>query len=250
MIERNSMTIGNGSNEASMEYTMKYNPPIDVTAAKRVLIETKEIFDRGGITFFLASGACLGAVRDGSFISWDDDVDLFSIIGMNNLSEESILMTVAVFTENGCFARRNYVPNSFNHSFIKDWVRIDWACGYPVNNSVFSYPGIYIPIQLFEHPKAVEFLDTTFLVPNPPEEYLRLKYGDQWIVPKKPGAYEIDVVEKIPTKTVIREPCHIRVLDAQSQLVRIDYPARRSRKGTVHGRTNPRNNLCVSTRSP
>ena len=68
------MTIRNGSDESSMEYTMKYNPPIDVTAAKRVLNEAKEIFDRVGITFFLASGACLGAVRDGDFIPWDDDV--------------------------------------------------------------------------------------------------------------------------------------------------------------------------------
>ena len=211
------MWIGNGADEASMEYTMSYNPTLDIGSAERVLKEVKNIFDGLGIIFFLQSGSCLGAVRDGGFIPWDDDVDLLSIIGRNALSEESILATVEVFQKNGFFARRNHVPNCFNHSFLKNWVRIDWTCVYPVNNTVFSYPGIYLPITLFEHPKEVEFLGAKFPVPNPPEEYLRLKYGDEWRKPKKPGSYEIDVVRKIAPTTITGQPCYIRVLDAHDQ---------------------------------
>ena len=49
-------------------------------------------------------------------------------------------------------------------------------------------------------PREIEFLGEKFLVPNPPEECLRPKYGAEWMVPRKSGAYEIDVVGKIPDK--------------------------------------------------
>ena len=42
----------------------------------------------------------------------------------------------------------------------------------------------------------VEFIGHKFLVPNPPEEYLRLKYGLEWRTPKGPG-FEADVVMQV-----------------------------------------------------
>ena len=51
-----------------------------------------------------------------------------------------------------------------------------------------------MPATLFTHPREIEFLGEKFFVPNPPEEYLRLKYGAQWMVPRKAGEYEEDVV--------------------------------------------------------
>ena len=44
--------------------------------ATRVLRDVKEVFDHRSVEFWLESGTLLGAVREKSFIPWDDDIDL------------------------------------------------------------------------------------------------------------------------------------------------------------------------------
>ena len=62
--------------ETEMDQLMRTIPPMDVTMAAALLREAKEVFDELGVVFFLRQGTCLGAVRDGAFIPWDDDIDL------------------------------------------------------------------------------------------------------------------------------------------------------------------------------
>lgn len=45
-------------------------------AAKKALKEAKEVLDAHNIEFWLNFGGLLGAVRDGSFIGYDDDIEL------------------------------------------------------------------------------------------------------------------------------------------------------------------------------
>jgi hypothetical protein len=204
---------GNGSDSASLEYTLKYNPPMDHAVAEKNLKETKQILDHAGIEFLLSSGTCLGAVRDNAFIPWDDDVDILSVMGVNGLTEDRLAATVSIFRENGYFIKE--MPGSYSRAFsmIKDYVRIGWEADYIVEDMIKVYPAIFIPAKMFTNPKGIEFLGETFLVPNPPEEYLRLKYGAEWTIPKKAGEYEKDVVEKIPDADLIGKPAKIRILD-------------------------------------
>lgn len=39
----------------------------------------KEICLKNKLKFFLAGGTCIGAIRDGGFVTWDDDVDVFML---------------------------------------------------------------------------------------------------------------------------------------------------------------------------
>ena len=210
---------GNGSDSASLEYTFKYNPPMDHAVAERNLKEAKQILDNVGIVFLLFSGACLGAVRDSAFIPWDDDIDILSVMGVNDLTEERLSRAVKIFKENGYFVKELKGGYSRTFSMIKDYVRIGWDADYIVEDTIKVYPGIPMPAKLFTTPKEIEFLGEKFLVPNPPEEYLRLKYGTEWTTPKRAGEYEKDVVAKIPDAELIGQPAKIKILDYNGQPV-------------------------------
>ena len=215
------MQTGNGSDEETLEFSFKYNPPMDLAAGERALKEAKEVLDPLGVAFLLSSGTCLGAIRDNAFIPWDDDIDLISIVGSNGLTEKMMEDAVAAFRERGYFV---YAVGGAHrdvqvYSMMKDYVRIGWECYRIVDGGISVYPGTRIPASFFTQPKTVTFLGEQFLVPNPPEEYLRLKYGEEWMIPKGPGLYEKDVVDKIPSADLIGRPSRLRVLDDEGKPV-------------------------------
>ncbi len=47
-------------------------------AAIKTLLEVKAVLDKHGVEYWIDSGTLLGAVRDGKFIPWDNDIDLGS----------------------------------------------------------------------------------------------------------------------------------------------------------------------------
>ena len=209
------MYPGNGSDDESLQFSLKYNPPMDPADGERALKDAKEILDGVGVVFLLSSGTCLGAIRDNAFIAWDDDIDLISVVGSHGLTEELVEEAVAAFRAKGYFI---YDAGGANrgvqsYSMMKDYVRTGWECYRIIDDCISVYPSTQIPATFFTQPKEITFLGEQFLVPNPPEEYLRLKYGEEWMVPKGPGVYEKDVVEKIPGVELSGRPSRLRVLD-------------------------------------
>jgi hypothetical protein len=82
---------------------------------------------------------------------------------------------------------------------------VDWLCHRIIGDCVYQYPGVRFPVSLFTELKEIDFLGEKFLAPNPPEEYLRLKYGEEWMIPKK-EEYEKDVVGLIPEGPIAGQP--------------------------------------------
>ncbi len=191
------MESSNGADEAALERSYSVAPPVDVAIAEELLGEAKQIMDRLGVVFFLRQGTCLGAIRDKGIIPWDDDLDLGSIIGLHGVTEKTVDTVVSAFRNEGYFARIDRNDYGISVAMMKSSTRIDWACYRIIDDSIFHYPGVRIPARLFIQLKEIDFINRKFLVPNPPEEYLRFKYGAEWMTPKK-AAFEKDVLELIP----------------------------------------------------
>ena len=169
--------------------------PMDMTLAETLLKEAKQILDQLGLAFFLRHGTCLGAVRDQSFIPWDDDLDIGSVIGLHGLTEEIVHKAAAEFRNHGYSAE---VIDSELHMSVdlkKSGVQMDWTCYRIIDGSIYQWPVVKIPASLHENLKEIDFLGTIFMVPNPPEEYFRLKYGPDWMTPKQAGEFEQEVLD-------------------------------------------------------
>ena len=198
---KDKMALSNGVEESDVESTYSDSRPIDVALAKDMLKEAKQIMDQLDVVFFLRQGTCLGVVRDKDLIPWDDDLDLGSVIGLNGLSERSIDPVVAAFRDHGYSVKVESYDHYIYVELMKSSNRMDWACYRIIDEHIFHYPGIRLPIRLFTELKEIEFVGTTFFVPNPPEEYLRIKYGPSWATPKR-REWVKDVVQMIPEASI------------------------------------------------
>ena len=176
--------------------------PMDMTAAEAHLKEAKQILDRLGLVFFLRHGTCLGAVRDNAFIEWDDDLDIGSVIGLHGLTEGLVRSAADVFKEHGFEARIRESELHLSVDLKKSDTPMDWTCYRIIDDSIYQWPVVQIPARLHTDLKEIDFLGEKFLVPNPPEEYLRLKYGPEWMIPKRAGAFEQEVLDLMAETTL------------------------------------------------
>ena len=195
------MKSADGTNAKTQDRLTRTTPPMDVAVAEKLLLEVKEVMDRLGVQFFLRQGTCLGAVRDNAFIPWDDDLDLGVILGVKGFTEQSIKPLLAAFREIGFYVQSESSDSVIYATLLRDDIRVDVLFHRVIDEQVYHWPGIWFPVALFNQLKEINFIGETFLVPNPPEEYLRIKYGPDWQTPKRFG-YAKDVVDNLPMEHI------------------------------------------------
>ena len=220
------MVSERGADEAALFWSYANLQHINPDLAKEMLKEAKEIMDLLRVPFFLRQGTCLGAVRDQAFIPWDDDIDLGCVIGLNGLTEDMIDPVFDAFRDQGYFVNAESNDHWIAAGMIKSSLRIDLTFFRIIDDSIFHFPMIWMPARLFANLKEIEFMGGNYLVPNPPEEYLRTKYGPNWITPKQ-EAYEKDVLDQVAKSPIAKvapsqgqPPTKVRVLDQRDELVR------------------------------
>jgi lipopolysaccharide cholinephosphotransferase len=154
---------------------------VDLAVAAENLKLFKSVLDGAGVTFWLAWGTCLGAVREGGFIAHDYDTDvevherdkgrLFAV-----LPKLQALQFDTVFISSSNYVRVSRGGEKIDVYFLSQ----GRACGRPVWRSI---DGCF-DIDFFGRLDVVAFLGMSCNVPHRPADYLRYIYGEDWREPK------------------------------------------------------------------
>ena len=199
---------------------------IDPIIAEQMLKESKEIMDQLGVQFFIRQGTCLGAIRDKSFIPWDDDIDLGCVIGLHGLTEDKIPLVFDAFRSHGYYVDIESNDHWVAAGMMKSSTRIDLTFFRIIDDHIFHFPMIWMPVRFFSNLKEIECLGGNYLVPNPPEEYLESKYGPNWVTPKE-HLYEKDILDQSVKSSVVKvastqgQPSTtVRVLNQKGEIVK------------------------------
>ena len=192
-----------GTDEADLFDSYANLRHIDPKIAEQMLKESKEIMDQLGVQFFIRQGTCLGAIRDKSFIPWDDDIDLGCVIGLNGLTEDMIPPIFDAFRSHGYYVNVESNDHWIAAGMMKASTRIDLTFFHIIDDHIFHFPMIWMPVRFFSNLKEIECLGGNYLVPNPPEEYLETKYGPNWVTPKE-FSYEKDIVDQVGKSSVVK----------------------------------------------
>lgn len=161
---------------------------MNLDAAKQNFLEIKEVFDSLEIKFYINDGTLLGAVRHkGNFIPWENDMDL-------RIPAESRGSHICeAFQKKGFTCRKIVLYHSLisEYQIRKRGIHIDICLNYyyppeDVNVSLSATPSIQNavhPARFCREDYFIDFLGTTTLAPNPPEEALEWIYGKNWRIP-------------------------------------------------------------------
>lgn len=153
---------------------------LDPDYSKYLLLETKKVLDKAGITFWLHFGTLLGAHRDKAFIPWDCDVD----IALHEADKEKvmILMEAGEFRRKGLLYFRNDVLEGRGSlvSLCYETDYLDMNFYEKVEDRYYCHAH-YTEASQIDTLSEIDFLGETFKTVNDIELYLT-RY-DNWRVP-------------------------------------------------------------------
>ena len=179
-------------------YFYKYIPiflgikPIDKVIAKENLLLLKKILNNNDVSFILAFGTLLGAVREHDFISHDEDIDLI----MFKKDMPKFLSLLFILRKNG-FEVVRYEPRGFLSIMRKgEYIDFYFFDDYPKNKALCYCCRDMYSKKRFEDTTEIEFLGDKFQVPRDYEKYLEFYYGSNWRTPIPYINYKMTAIQK------------------------------------------------------
>lgn len=130
------------------ELRAKYNPDGSILRKHQLaMLEMLVFFDglckKHNINYWLSSGTCLGAIRHGGFIPWDDDLDV-------EMLREDYLKLVKVFQETDLYTLQTHKTDPF---YVVPYAKLRNKKSKIVEHGQdlkYKYRGIYIDIFVLE----------------------------------------------------------------------------------------------------
>lgn len=153
-------------------------PLRDLPHALEVLAAGADLLDDLGLRWWLSSGTALGAYRDGELISHDTDLDVGVLGNADDLKAIDGGFSAAGFTSvrvmayQRAYSLRGVIFDIYLFTRAGDLLVVDTDCGRMTK-----------PARLVESLAWVELGGREYPIPNPPDEYLRIRYGQGWRTP-------------------------------------------------------------------
>lgn len=142
-----------------------------------MLTQVIEICDKHSITYFVVGGSCLGAVRHGGFIPWDDDID----VAMPRQDYDNFLRVAQLELPDKFFLQWSATEYDYRNDFAKirnsETTFIESSCKKLKINH-----GIYIDIFPIDG-MPTKFFDKLML--NIHKRIARIYLGKDYVIPSK-----------------------------------------------------------------
>lgn len=172
---------------------LHYLGGIEENDARELFHKLKELFDEAGIKFSLTFGSLLGAVRSGTVIPGDGDVDVYT------WEEDKLREHLIDFYDKGLKVCRIYPGRLYTFELdpiccidVYIYRELRGILSLPWRSSYIAIWDHIHPKKLFTGYKEIEFLGEKVLCPEKPEKLLEFWYGPDWRIPQdKKGIYEI-----------------------------------------------------------
>jgi hypothetical protein len=161
------------------------NVPLNKKTCKENLEILAKILNDNNITFWLSEGTALGAIRQGDFIDYDDDVD----IGIWYKDYDKFKKLIPLIKKNDMTIDFSFSDNK-NNPFLtisRKWEKIDidftgknMGCN-ACKTSTAKCENCNLMLKYLNNMNYIDFLGNKYLCPD--INYLEYLYGSDWDIP-------------------------------------------------------------------
>lgn len=167
--------------ETDGDKKIRVRTPEELELQGKGLIESKRIFEKLQIPYFLGAGTLLGAYRDKDFIPWDWDVQCYFLY--EDVKEVSEQLITEFLHEGFELLERSDKKKNWKQVYRKYNTDYEYTSWYKKRE--WRYRSDFkLPDRFFSDAATIRFYGETFPCLAPIEEYLVFNYGD-WKTPKK-----------------------------------------------------------------
>ena len=142
--------------------------------------------------WWLDAGTCLGVVREKDFLKDDNDID----IGILSTTIKDVLIENFENFEAKLVKERYVRGRLVTLGFVREGIKLDLFFYHEMNGFAWHYlykKGVFYPVvfdaMLFRNLRSIRFKEKDCFLPNPPEKYLKARYGEDWRVSKSEFVY-------------------------------------------------------------
>ena len=165
--------------------------PMTTADMEDILQTTSKLLSECGVSFILAFGTLLGAVREKYFIKGDDDVDIIVT------DEEKLFSSLPYLYDHGLYINRVFKTELYTFHMEGRRGHIDLYILRPIDRWPFrkrcvSIRGHYAPKRFFEEidKDGCQIGQNTYPCPKDSENLLAWWYGKTWRIPMAGKATE------------------------------------------------------------
>ena len=170
--------------------------PIDKVIARENLLLFKKIMDEQKLSFLLAYGSLLGAVREKDFISHDEDIDLM----MAKEDMPKFLSILFVLRDAG-FEVVRYERRGFLSIMRKgEYIDFYFFHEYEADNRLIKCCMDVCPKSFLTEKTTIPFQGAEFEVSKDFEKYLEFNYGKNWMQPVTKFNFGLSAIARLKSK--------------------------------------------------